>query len=71
MISRNQTKQNVMQHNINHPYMRLPGIIILFLCFTNIFAQNEAPRGKQRGIKIPTAQGKSRSKLRGTNPLRD
>ena len=32
---------------------------------------NETPRGKQRGIKIPTAQGKSRSKLRGTNPERD
>ena len=32
---------------------------------------NEAPRGKQRGIKIPTAQVKSRSKLRGTNPERD
>ena len=32
---------------------------------------NETPRGKQRGIKILTAQGKSRSKLRGTNPERD
>ena len=32
---------------------------------------NETPRGKQRGIKIPTAQDKSRSKLRGTNPERD
>ena len=29
---------------------------------------NETPRGKQRGIKIPAAQDKSRSKLRGTNP---
>jgi hypothetical protein len=34
-------------------------------------SQNETPRGKQRGIKIPTAQDKSRSKLRGTNPERD
>ena len=33
--------------------------------------QNESPRGKQRGIKIPAAQDKSRSKLRGTNPNRD
>jgi hypothetical protein len=32
---------------------------------------NETPRGKQRGIKIPTAQDKSRSKLRGTYPERD
>jgi len=38
-----------------------------------IFAEkyNETPRGKQRGIKIPAAQGKFRSKLRGTNPERD
>jgi hypothetical protein len=30
-----------MQHNINHHFMRLPGIIILFLCFADIFDQNE------------------------------
>ena len=29
------------------------------------------PAAEQRGIKIPAAQGKSRSKLRGTNPERD
>jgi hypothetical protein len=32
---------------------------------------NDTTRNKQRGIKIPAAQGKSRSKLRGTNPERD
>jgi hypothetical protein len=32
---------------------------------------NELPRSKLRGIKKPAAQGKSRSKLQGTNPERD
>ena len=36
--------------------------------FSEFVHPNETPRGKQRGIKIPTAQDKSRSKLRGTIP---
>jgi len=47
----------------------------IYQLFKEFFIQlkngNETPRGKQRGIKIPTAQNKSRSKLRGTNPKRD
>jgi hypothetical protein len=32
---------------------------------------NDTTRNNQRGIKIPAAQAKSHSKLRGTNPVRD
>jgi hypothetical protein len=42
-----------------------------FKVFDYVFIYNETPRGKQRGIKIPTAQDKSRSKLRETYPERD
>jgi hypothetical protein len=43
--------------------------VITFI--SKISGSNKPPLGKQRGIKIPTAQGKSRSKLWGTNPERD